>query len=77
MEKDIKKMIVISSVIATILTIILFAIYDLEATLVFILSITLIVLIAMVIGSIWNGVVEIKNEVKIIKERKNNKKIGG
>lgn len=70
-----KKIIITSAIIATILTIASIAIYDLEIALTIFLSIVLIGLIALTIGSIWNGIVEVKAEIKRRREmkRKQNK----
>jgi predicted membrane channel-forming protein YqfA (hemolysin III family) len=63
-EETMKKIIITSTIIATILTIALVALHDAETALTMILTPILIGLIALLIGSIWNGVVEIKEEIE-------------
>ena len=59
-----KKFIIVSTIITTIVTIALIAIYDLEIALTAILIPILIGIIVLTIGTVWNGVVQIKAEVE-------------
>lgn len=73
-ENIMKNTIIIVTIITTLLTIALIAIYDLEAALTAILIPILIGLIVLTVGTIWNGVVQIKAEVERRKRIKKKEK---
>ena len=71
-----KKFIIITTIVVTIVTIALIAIYDLEAALTALLIPIVIGMIALTIGTICNGIFQIKAEVerqrRIKRKQKNN-----
>jgi hypothetical protein len=69
-----KKFIIITTIVITIVTIALIAIYDLEAALTALLVPILIGLIVLTVGTIWNGIVQIKTEVERRKRAKRKQK---
>lgn len=65
-----KKTIITSAIIATLLTVVLIAIYDLKTALTILLMPVLIGMVTLTIGTIWNGAVEIKADIKRRKRAK-------
>ena len=68
-----KKIIIISAIAATALAIALIAIYDLETALTVILIPIVIGMVALTIGSICNGVIQIKEEANRRKRKSKTK----
>ena len=69
-----KKIIITSAIIATILALALIALYDLEVVLTILLTCILIGLVASIIAMTWNGIVEIKAEIERRREAKRMKR---
>lgn len=69
-----KKIIITSAIIATILALALIALYDLEVVLTILLTCILIGLVASIIAMTWNGIAEIKAEIERRREAKRMKR---